>query len=449
MENKIQYDIIKLMNNLKEVHSSKSLQDVFYLDSINYEETHNGQSYIAQKDIFMLVEEKDGIKSYKFYDEKQHLIAVDLGNGQGIMATSNFFKERDLEFTKSTLASISNLDPKISLKEIDEQLEEYSKTLGISKDKILSASSIDLDKEISEKTKKEDLKLEDKKDKIDLEDKSTNVKENNENTLNHISAKEEVDVDETVTGKETLAKILGIPAGCKLIAVYSENIVDNHNTAEFSFIIKRPDGTLESADMLNQVEGNLPDKSISAINRDGSEVIQKQVNSMFSIDSTSNTHDMLTITRGPYGTLDLDYTLIDPTDNNRGRSIPLETEHIQPITKEVRDEMNYTKDDRYTTRALDEKEETQKSCKEYNCNQELTLDDVDGDPNTGHHLSINSVIDELMKVDEISNTYNRTDIKNFCIQLSQEKHDISIDELKDIISKKAELEHELYPRQNR
>ena len=80
MEKEMQYDIIKLMNNLKENHNSKELQDIFYLDSIDYTETINGQSCTFQKDIFMIVEEKDGIKTYKFYDENENLLAIDLGN---------------------------------------------------------------------------------------------------------------------------------------------------------------------------------------------------------------------------------------------------------------------------------------------------------------------------------------------------------------------------------
>ena len=58
MDKQTQYDIVKLMNNLKESHNNKSLQNVAYLGSIDYKETIDTHSYNAQKDIFVIVEEK-------------------------------------------------------------------------------------------------------------------------------------------------------------------------------------------------------------------------------------------------------------------------------------------------------------------------------------------------------------------------------------------------------
>jgi len=450
MDKTMKYDIINLMKNLKESSNSKSLKDVFYLNSIDYTETINGISFPAKKDIFIVAEEKFGITSYKFYDENEQLLAVDLGNGQGIMATGDFFKGRDLDFTKDILDDITNFSPKVSLNEINLQLEEYAKALGISKDKILSAVNIDLDNELdmSPEIKNDRLESVTEKDKIKLDDKETDnntLKENNKTALEHISTKEEVDVDKTVTGKETLAKILKVPSGCKLVSVYSENVADNHNTAEFSFLIKYPDGTLKEAEMLKQVEGNLPDKEISSINRDGSEVTQKHVNSMFSIESTSDSQDMLTITRGSHGTLDLDYTIIDPTDNNRGLSIPLETDHIQPITSEVRNEMNYTKDDRNITDNLNEGKQAQEDCEKADCDQELTLDDFDGDPDTGHHHideqdpQLDIYVNKILENGIVNDNYYYKEVKEAFIEATQKHPDWSLDKVKEWVEYDLEV----------
>ena len=436
MEDKIQYDIIKLMESLKEHHSNNSLKDIVFLGSIDYQENIDGVSYDAKKDIFMIIEEKDGVTSFHYYDEKQKAIAIDFeDDGRDIMAIGDFFKERDVDFTKSILDDISNLDIEnsISLNEIESNLEKYAKSLGVSKEQILSAATIDLNKVPEKKFKKDKIHLDNSEDK-------EISKEENKNALDHISTKSEVDLDEKVTGKQTLGQILGVPAGGKLIALYSEHIANNENTAEFSFLLQKTDGTLEPADMLDQVDGNQPDKKIASVNRDGSEIKNQQVNSLFSIDSTGDTHDMLSIRRGNMGILELSYVQMDPTDNTQGMSIPLETDNIQPITSQVRNEMNTTKGIYNVSENLDE----------YNVHQDIgcdniTLEEIDGDPNTGHqHLEendsiIDSYINEIMENHIIDDNYYPKEVKETFLETAKKHPDLPLDEIKRLVEYDLEM----------
>lgn len=410
----------------------------------------NEQSISSKKDIFMIIEEKDGEVAYRYYDEKQDLIGITNSNGQ-TMLEGNFSKELQLDVDSSArlMGAISQLkegekETQLSLSEVEAELEEYAKALGISKEQLLSAVTMDLDQDIGIADKDREAP---KEDKLDLEqpkeeDLAEEKVKQNQDALEHISAKSEVDLDKKVTGKQTLGQILGVPAGGKLIAVYSEHIANNKNTAEFSFLLQKPDGSLELADMLGQVNGNRPNKDIASVNYDGSEIKDEQVNSLYSIDSTSDTHDMLSIKRGSLGVLELSYVQMDPTDNTQGMSIPLETNSIRPVTSEVRNEMNHTQGSHNIADNLDEYE----THKNVGC-KKVTLEEANGEKDGHHHLidgtpEFEQFLDEIMAIDEIAEVYNRNDVKKMYFEMTKDDPNISFDELTDQIKEMAGQEHE-------
>ena len=120
------------------------------------------------------------------------------------------------------------------------------------------------------------------KDGIGQEEKD----ERNKKALENITSRQEIDPDEKVDDRHTLAEILGIEAGCKLLAVDSDKIMDNKNTTRFSLIIQGSDGSLRPADMLEQVGGKDSDKTVYETNRDGSEVQKLSVKSSYKINSS-------------------------------------------------------------------------------------------------------------------------------------------------------------------
>lgn len=161
-----------------------------------------------------------------------------------LFASSNLANE-DLGF----LNEIDNVDEKngISLNELDSELDEVSKVLGISKSDILSMSKVELDVEIKKKSKKQ-LDLSDDKELTPEE-----IDEHNRDVLENLEIKQEIDLDKKIDDKYTLADVFDVEAGSELIVVDSDEIADNEHTTRFSCAIKGPDGKIKPADMLTQV----------------------------------------------------------------------------------------------------------------------------------------------------------------------------------------------------
>jgi len=231
----------------------------------------------------------DGGVVQKFYDGDQNFIAA--LDKDGRVYPSAAFANEDLSF----LGQLESLSNGPSLNELDQKLDVLSKELGISKTDILSMSESDLDKAVGEKGDAQ----------ISLDDDKEESKKQNKDALDNISSKQETDLNNKIDDKHTLGDILGVPAGSKLIAVYSSAIQGNKNTTRFSFIIQNPDGTLEPADMLNQVGGKDSDKKIHETNRDGSEVEEIRVQSSYAIDSPIVPNAILTARVGSMGYIEL------------------------------------------------------------------------------------------------------------------------------------------------
>lgn len=231
----------------------------------------------------------DGSVVQKFYDGDKNFIAgIDK---DGKIYPSMEFANEDLSF----LGQLENISNGPSLNELDEKLEILSKELGIPKEDVLSMSETDLDKAVGEEGDSV----------LSLDNDDEEHKEQNKNALDNISSKQETDLNNKVDDKHTLADILGVPSGSKLIAVYSTAIQGNTNTTRFSFIIQNPDGTLQPADMLDQVGGKDSDKKIHETNRDGSEVEEVNVQSSYAIKSPVVPNAILTARVGSMGYIEL------------------------------------------------------------------------------------------------------------------------------------------------
>lgn len=89
----------------------------------------------------------DGSILMKYYDENQTLMAVRREDEE--LYPSKTFVGEDLSF----LSEIKSLDVEqgISLEELDEELEEIAKVLGIDRSKVISMSKAELDVAVKQK----------------------------------------------------------------------------------------------------------------------------------------------------------------------------------------------------------------------------------------------------------------------------------------------------------
>jgi len=380
------YDI---MQKLKE---SKAADDVSYVGTISIEKKTPNGDVLVSKDVLAIVDTlPNGSIIFKYYDEKQTLIA---GRGlDGELFPGENYRYDDLAF----LSEIDNFDESqaISLNELDNELSEVSKVLGISRDKILSLSQTELDKVIGDEENPE----------IDLDNDSflnlsnEEMSKQNDIALDNINSKQEIDLNKKIDDKLTLADVFGVPADSKLIVVYSDQIKDNSNTTRFSCIIKGADGSLEPASMLNQVGGKDSSKNIYESNRDGSKVDNKSVQSSYSIDSPLIKDAILTIRIGQMGTIEVGYGQMDKTSHNDAITQKLETRELYPVKSNVRNEFSQNKGTDNISNKMDEiKYHEDNDCKS------MSMKEADGNFSTGHVHSDN-VVELILSDDEVRSHY--------------------------------------------
>ncbi len=409
--------LYETMQEILEKKKSDFTKDIEFLGSITSNENTSTGNVGVTKDIFMIIDEMpDGNIFKKFYDNDKNFIAG--CDKDGKIYPADAFAASDLSF----LGQLENLSKGngISLAEMDNHLDKIAKAIGVSKKDVLAMSEIDLEQKVQEKSSPQLSLSEDDEEKSREEQTKSN-----KDALDNISSKQVVKLDNKVDDKHTLGDVLGVPAGAKLIAVYSDSIANNKNTTKFSFIIQNADGSLTPADMLEQVGGKESDKSVYETNRDGSEVDKQSVKSSYAINSPIVENGILTARIGSMGYIELGYGQIDRTSNKDAFTQSLETEHSRYTTYEVREEFS----SKNGIDNIPENMEEIRSHEKAGCSN-LSLDEADGNRNTGHShydtksstpISINQMLSPdvvTMNVQEIINEFPSNNyVRNNALQV--------------------------------
>lgn len=417
-------NLYQIMQELKE--STQTDGDVKYLGSISIDEEMQGTNVTIIKDIFAVtVYTPDGDTVVKYYDKSKTFLGAKNVDGK-LYPSINYAKE-DIDF----LNEINELDETqaVSLNELEEELEKVSKALGISKKTIRQMSEAELDKAIKEK------------DSIDISDEDDlglspeQEEEKNKDALENIKGKQEIDLNMKIDDKYTLADVLGVAHGSKLIAVASHKINNNTNSTRFSCLIKSPDGEISIPENLKQVGGTHSDKNVYETNRDGSKVSKEEVQSTFAIDSPIVKNSVVTIRYGQMGYLEVGYGQMDKTSHRDVISENLETSRTYPVTREVRNEFSKSKGEYNATNKIDEiKEHEDLGC------DNLTLDEADGNPNTGHTHSEEAaemILSDEKVGKEIGDVFTYNEVKSRFETMKAKYPSMEYDELVEVT--KAEL----------
>lgn len=132
--------IIETMKSLRKKREQEILEsgldikiiDVQYLGKIKWVEEIEGENTEKQKDIYRIIEERDGKFSYKYYDEDMEMIAAKRQEDEQMLPDEKYLDKED----KSFLKDIEELgEEKESLKEIEEK-DEKSKEESEEKDEV-------------------------------------------------------------------------------------------------------------------------------------------------------------------------------------------------------------------------------------------------------------------------------------------------------------------------
>lgn len=421
-------DLYEIMREIFEEKKTEFTKDIKYLGTITSDEASLTGMTEVTRDVFIMIDVMpDGSIVQKFYDENKHFIAG--RDKDGRVYPSSEFANDDLSF----LGQFENLNKSqgISLNELDEKLERVTKHLGIPKNDILAISETSLEQKVGKK----------EEGQITLDEKNVETPEiqtkKNEEALNNINSKQEINMDKKVDDRHTLAEIMGVETGSKLIAVYSAAIADNKNTTRFSLIIQNADGSLQSADNLEQTGGKDSDKEVYEVNRDGSRVEKMDVKSSYKIDSPLVENALLNVRYGSMGYIEIDYGYNSKVAAKEALTEKLETDHDYYTTPEVRKEFS-PKNAENGVRNIEDDLAEIKEHEEQGCS-DLTLAEADGDPTTGHkhedgndtHITDNNhddVIQEVLGYGD-NNIYTEAEVEDRLNKMSMDHPEESFEEV--------------------
>lgn len=429
---------------IEKAQENKKVTNVKYLGVIEY----NGEP----KQIYLLLEQEekeDGttIDIERYYTEDGEF----LGGNNKSDQYDFIILAKEHQDDEKLLKSLQDLDKdgELDLNKLeDERLEEIALALGISKEEIRKMSEIDVDKKID----KEEADIKKVEEPAEQQEKEIISKK----SLEKISTKTEIRTNQKVTDNDTMASLLNIEdKGYKKVAIInSDSFKDSGNTTRFSIVGIKEDGSAERIDTLEQGYGRTPTKSINSLNRDGTEIEQEQVNSIFKIKGQKE--KQIAVKIGAMGTIETNLVRTPAQDNQEAISIPIETANIKPTTRETRELMNERRNPRV-------KEEIQriKEHQELDCDPQIKdIDDNEhNDTHTHTHIKIdeqylNECANKILENDNVANVYNKEDVKarlkNYFENSNDEMEntDEIIQKVEEQMEHDAENEHEM-PGHNR
>lgn len=409
---------------------------------------------IDEEDIFLIIEQKqdkDGnlIQIERYVNEQGEVIAGNnKADGYDFIMLSEKYQDKDELLEK--LQELSE-DELLDLNEIEEErLEKIAKTLGISKEEIEKMAEIDPEQELEQ-------------EEVEKEEKNTdNKKVLTQKQLKNVSAKTSIGINQKVTDGETVGSLLNVQdKGYKRIdAVYSDKLQGDGNSTKFSFVgIKEvvnekgeKEEIAEKIDTIDQRYGTTPSKTINALNRDGSTLEEKQVNSIYQIKGDNE--NQVAIRIGAMGTIEVDYVRTPRQDNNEAISIPIETRSIKPTTRETREFMNKARNPE-----LMKETDKIKQHKEVGC-EEIGIKDINDNiyDDTHTHIEMDEkylykLAEKILENDEIAEVYNKEDVKAVLVKTIGNKEVLDTEKLREDVEKQmeedAKLEYRMPERNNR
>ena len=432
----------KNMANLKEQLKLNSFDISYYgVLTLNEKDITTNKDVLNSYDVYVSIEEKPNLNEdekesktryiYRFYNKDGQLLAINFNDEQGILPEEEFadvLTRENLEKLYKFSYSQEN-----SFNKIDMDLEKISKASGKPKEEILAVAETD---ELSNDSKDSP----ENDDKIHLKDdeKKSTTKQTPENkSIIKASEEQTTDLNQNVSGTETLGDILGIHDGGKLVAVYSDSIKNGtKNNTRFTFLLKDADGNYSEIPNIEQAGGINPNTDVAQSNENGDTVKKGNVNSIYKIKGTGNIEYLLTANIGPYGTIELGIGQRDKTqgiDESDLVTTPLKTSSTYYTSRQTREAINSSR------HGTDQAPKRADESRQHNGNCPITTAEVDGIEETGHQHHAKSenygkIADEILNTNSIiSEVYNRNDLIVTLQSVHSENPNLSEERLTELV----------------
>ena len=396
MRQKSQMEILQEIRTLRNSEINSIGQTNIAVIKVDY----LGTGKETGKDIYRLTEEmyfKDKrteiIEKFYEYDEMPKLIAAKMPNSDILPTDLNMAESEEWNILKNDIENI--------IEEREEQLQKVAEALGISKEEIKNMSEIDLEQRIYEGKENSRGKLKGGNREDECEDRETGKL--TEKQVKSIGARNEIDTNIQIDSKgTTLKKEAGIDYD-KIIPVYSEKLSEftddtgkkgNRTKAKFGWAGKKGDSyEAVPLEKISVYRGG--NREVTTI-KNPQEVETQNEENIFEIKGSRKR--LVVNQSDPYGVPKV--SLASSTRDNEG-NIAEELQDKYDGTEKTDIEVRELFNSNHGTEHIDEMYKEAKG-------NELTLDEVDGDENTGHkhQITIDSVLEyegQQMTVEEIAN----------------------------------------------
>ena len=326
-KNEIDEKMLELFERVSQSLDSETqkVAEIKYFKEMQYGESNliSNRNYIVvienqAKQMGIDGEELETFMTYLIYDSDLNLNAtVD--------------KDNQLTFTEEYLERLRETNPQYY-----EMLELDDATFELPEVK-------EHDRELSRKQleEKEKQKLSEKKQERDWDKEEKEAcEEAGIEDIDKLRALAIIDPHKKITGNQTLAQIVPELAKYEEIQISCEK-GDNLSDGRFTVIGKKPDGTKEITDAFEQAEGVNTGRNVTSINRDGTEVEDKEVKGLLTIPGRPE--EGLSISVGQYNQADISFVQ-NMNDRENRQSIPIESEgrYDGYVYQRVREEGNTT-----------------------------------------------------------------------------------------------------------
>ncbi len=353
----------------------------------------------------------------KYFDDSGDCIAVRGTDGELIPSQKYMYDNIGFlnELDKVNIQNIDSLDEIENSKDNGLEIPHNSKGKDEAKTK----------KEIEKKVEEEGI------DKVSEGLSDEEKEQQNKLLLDFLNIKQEIPLDQKIDTKYTAAELLGEDSGSTLLV--------HDNGRSFDLFIKTADGELKSPENLERFRGTDSDVQTYEMNRDGSQVEKRQVQSTFEIKSPLVKNAIFNIRYGQMGKVEMSYGQKDKTDHLKAVTYTMEDPETHYVTREVRNEFDPKNGEYNISNKVDEIEEHN------DCN--LTLAEADGNLHTGHmhgEEAANIILADDEFVNETNDAFTHNDVAERFEHMREQNPSLDNDELIEITKEEllAERIHE-------
>ena len=207
---------------------------------------------------------------------------------------------------------------------------------------------------------------------------------------------------------------------------------DNQNDGRFTMIGKRADGTKEPVETVGQVEGINTGRTVTSINRDGTEVEEKEVKGLFQI--AGRPEEGISISIGNYNIPEVQYIQnMNDRENRQAIPIGVKSRYDEYVYHRVREEAN--RNEGLGTQEKDEeiekRSEAVRESEERGDLEERTLEGTDADLEEIKREILEKAIDKYEDLSPSALTqYVKEELEGYNLEINNEEEENIVTEIR-------------------